>query len=136
MRFGKTSATGYFTALTTGAFGLAGPAAGLKYFTRKPPSAASRMPRKNGAGTFAQPPGGGCRIKETIAFTIGAPAKIIDMTTPGFPPAPNASNTPNAPIAPTMPAISDHVIPLELYALHAAPFIISNASGASTALRK
>ena len=48
---------------------------------------------------------------DTTAFTTGAPANTIDITTAGVPRAPNARRTPNAPIAPTVPASRDHVNP-------------------------
>ena len=71
------------------------------------------MPSTNGHCTLAQPL---FFVVLTTAFTIGAPAKMIDMTTGtytgGFGDAPNASSTPSAPMAPSVPAMSDHCQPL------------------------
>ena len=39
-----------------------------------------------------------------MAFTMGARAKMMDITTAGCPLAPKASSTPNAPNAPATPA--------------------------------
>ena len=71
----------------------------------------------------------------TTAFTIGAPAKMIDMTTVGDPRTPNASNTQNAPVAPTTPASKDHPMPLTVQ-VHAAPWYQRIIKGAITAVRK
>lgn len=71
----------------------------------------------------------------TIAFTIGAPAKTIDMTTAGDPFAPKASRTPNAPTAPTIPAASDHTTPRTGIA-HEAPSATMIATGARIPIRK
>ncbi len=57
------------------------------------------------------PPEGGRCNSETMAFTTGAPAKTMAMTTLGMPRAPKASSTPNAPTAPKTPAIHDHAMP-------------------------
>src|SRR5258706_9927558 len=95
--------------------GLAGGGAvsGLNLVTSAPPLAASAMPSQNGHLIEPSPPSGGCFIIETNAFTTGAPAKMMLITTGmyavfGSGAAPNASSTPNAPTAPAIPAISDH----------------------------
>ena len=76
---------------------LAGPGAGLNIVTRKPPVAASTMPSTNGSRIADHPPAGGWITITVTAFTIGAKAKMIDITTAGCPLAPNASNTPSPP---------------------------------------
>lgn len=81
------------------------------------------------------PPAGGCIADATIALTIGAPAKIIDIMTAGLPPTPNPNTTPNAPMAPTVPAIVDQTIPFA-GKLHVAPLEISIAADPMTAISK
>src|SRR6266446_4404727 len=93
--------------------GLAGAGGfGLKYVTRYPPSAASTMPMKNCGLIEPNPPAGGCCQIATSAFTIGAPANTMDITTGGVPLAPKASSTQNAPTAPAIPATNDQPMPL------------------------
>ncbi len=71
----------------------------------------------------------------TIALTIGAPAKTMDMTTPGR--AFGAESQQHAKRARRAdnPASSDHPIPAG-GKLQAALRVASMASGASTAVRK
>ena len=103
--------------------------------TRHAPTAASKIPIMNSGRTALHPFSGGWDRVATTAFTIGAPAKTMDMTTAGLPPAPNASNTPKAPIAPTTPARKDHDTPL-LVNDHAAPLISSNTAEPITATNR
>src|SRR5687768_7518810 len=96
--------------------GTGATASGLNLLTSAPPIAARRIPTQNCHLMAPNPPAGGWVPMETNAFTIGAPAKIILMTTGtyalfGCGAAPNASNTPNAPTAPTIPAMRDHQSP-------------------------
>ncbi|HIE69356.1 MAG TPA: hypothetical protein EYP98_03905 [Planctomycetes bacterium] len=93
------------------------------------------MPSKKRQSSLPQPPAGGCSDMATTAFTIGAPAKMIDITAAGWPLAPNASSTPNAPTAPTAPATSDS--PMALPGIDHDAFAASNMpAGASTAIKK
>jgi hypothetical protein len=109
-----------------------------------PPMAARRMPAMNGRGMAERPPLGGWMAMPTMALTIGAPAKMIDMTAtatmPGFMPdlVPEAMarRTKNAPMAPRMPANREIHIPLG--GMFQVMFfdIIRMTSGARTAVRK
>ena len=81
------------------------------------------------------PPLGGCIRIAPNAFTMGAPANTIAMTTAGEPFAPKASRMPKAPIAPSAPAKSETQTPL-LGKLKLAPWSLSSTSGASTAMMK
>jgi len=103
--------------------------------TSPPPIAASKIPAKNCQRIAPTPPAGGCCAIATTAFTTGAPAKMIDITTAGVPFAPNASNTQNAPIAPTMPASSESEAPF-VGKFQSEPEITSIPSGANTAVKK
>ena len=117
---------------------------GLYFVTMKPPRAASKIPKMNGIGMAENPPLGGCIAMPTMAFTMGAPAKTIDMTEiattagfiPAFAPDPIASRTKNAPIAPKIPAKSEIHIPFG--GMFQFIFFEANriTSGARTAVRK
>jgi hypothetical protein len=80
----------------------------------------------------------------TMALTMGAPAKTIDMTAtatmPGFmpdlTPEPMASSTKNAPMAPRMPAKSESHMPFGGMDQFMFFDIRRMTSGASTAVRK
>jgi hypothetical protein len=100
--------------------------------TSSPPTAASRIPARTCGFRLDQPPCGGCTRSATTAFTIGAPAKTIDITTAGLPFAPNASSTHSAPIAPAVPARIEKTSPFAGY-VQLAPALTRIASGASTA---
>lgn len=101
----------------------------------QPPAAAKIIPIQKPGRMEPQPPAGGWLMMETMAFTTGAPAKTMAMTTAGEPFAPKASNTPNAPMAPMMPATSDQIMPA--FGIdHDAPDATSMPRGASTATRK
>lgn len=108
---------------------------GLYFVTKKPPSAANKIPAINCQRIAPKPLGGGCSANATMAFTIGAPAKTIDMTTVGVPLAPKASNTQKAPNAPTTPASNDQPMPFAGM-LHVAPFAINIRAGPTTAVIK
>ncbi len=66
---------------------------------------------------------------------MGAPAKTMDMTTPGLPPLLKASRTQNAPMAPTIPANRDQAMP-EPGKVQSALRVTKRNNGASTAVRK
>ena len=77
----------------------------------------------------------------TIAFTIGAPAKITDIITGTYAGEgifPKASKTPNAPIAPSVPAINDHCQPFvgNVQKRTFPPFNFKIINGAITAVIK
>ena len=108
---------------------------GLNLVTMQPPIAAIATPSQNNFGTDPIPAAGGSVKIEIKALTTGAPAKIMAMTTAGWPLAPKANNTPNAPIAPTIPAINDQAIPLpDMDQL--APLTVRTSIGAATAVTK
>ena len=113
---------------------------GAYFVTRYPPHAANTIPKIKIPDTLLQAL---VLVVLTMAFTIGAPAKIIDIitgtyATVGFGAAPKASNTPSAPIAPSVPAISDHCQPFVGYAQKSIgpPLSLRIIIGAITAVRK